>query len=213
MNKHLLTAAMAAAALSGTAAHAQSADFNDWVRAGDVLVAVGGPTGAILSTAAQLSGETTIGPNSALEFFELEPALSLAAGTLAADTYEGSGFAQSFTVATAGTTISFDWSLSALNGFDAGFADRAFVVVDGSTVLPLGTVAATTVTGSFSYTFNTTGSHAFAIVVMDVNDYIGVTMLGVEHLAVTTVPEPASWALMFGGLAAVGALARRRKAA
>lgn len=191
------------------AASAQSANLLNWTHAGDTLLTLTNPPNVTLTTAAALSGETPFGPNSALEFFELEPALALAAGALPGDTFEGSGVAQSFT-GVAGSTISFSWELRTEN-YNAGFADRAFVVIDGSTVLPLATVSASILTGSFSHTFESAGAHSLAIVVMDVNDYIGVSTLGVYQVAVSVVPEPATWALMLGGVAAMGSLVRRRR--
>ncbi len=206
MKSTLTLAALTLALLGGAgAASAQSADFNLWTAAGDVL---GGSTSATLTTAAELSGETPLSGSSALEFYELEPALALLGGTLPGDTFEGSGLQHSF-VAEAGTLLSFSWTLSTID-YDAGFADRAFVVLDGSTVLPLGTVAASPVSGSFSHFFAEAGSYSLAIVVMDVNDYIGLSTLEVSDLAVSVVPEPGSLALMLAGVAGVGAVVRRR---
>jgi hypothetical protein len=211
-SKLSLAAALCLAA--SAPAFAQSADFSVWTRAGDAVVGLNLPSvTAVLSTAAVDSGEAPVGGGSgALQYYELEPALLLAGGFLAADTYEGSGLQQSFTLAAGSTaTYSFAWTLSTQN-YSAGFLDRAFVVIDGNTLAPLGTVAASTVAGNYSYTFTTPGAHAFAVAVLDVNDYTGVSVLGLSNLnvAVTAVPEPTSLGLMFGGLLAVGATVRAR---
>ena len=195
-------------ALAG-GAHAQSADFSTWTAAGDVLV--GSATAARLSTANLALDETRLSGNSALQFDALEPALGLATGTLPADTLEGSGLGLSFNLAAA-STISFNWTLAGSAPFDAGFADRGFVVVDGSQILPLGTLQAGVTGGSVSINFSAPGSHALAFVVMDVNDFTGVSTLSISGLSVAAVPEPASWALLLAGVAGIGCLAARRPA-
>lgn len=193
-------------ALAGQS-QAQSANFNTWTAAGDVLV--GSATAARLSTANLDLDETRLSGSSALQFDALELALGLAAGTLAADTFEGSGLALNFSVAAA-STLSFNWTLASSDTFDAGFADRSFMVVDGSQILPLGTLAAGPVGGSVNITFSTLGSHALAFVVMDVNDATGVSTLSLSDLSVSAVPEPASWALLLSGAAGVAGVARIR---
>ena len=218
MNKTRKLAALAACATAAclatlAPAHAQTADFSIWTRAGDAAVALELPSlSAIISTAATDSGEQPVAGGNALQFFELELALFLDGGLLPADTYEGSGLQHSFTLDAGSTaTLSFNWTLST-QGFDAGFLDRAFVVIDGSTLVPLATVAASSVSGSYSTSFTTPGAHAFAVAVMDVNDYTGVSVLGLSNLTVTVtaVPEPASLALLAAGLGVVGFAARRR---
>jgi PEP-CTERM motif len=196
----LLCAAAAAPAL------AQTADLQTWTTAGDVLVT--SATSASLSTA--YTDESPLSAGGALQYFELEPALALVGGSLAPDTYEGSGLQHSF-VAAAGATISFQWQLTTVD-FSADQADRAFVLVDGSTLVALGTVAANPVSGLFSHTFADAGPHALAVLVMDVGDYVGVSTLGISGLSVSAVPEPGQWAMLLAGLAGVGALARRRAA-
>jgi len=143
---------------------------------------------------------------------KLAAALSLPAGALAADTIEGSGLRQSF-VAAAGTTVQFSWQLSTVN-FDAGEADRAFVLVDGSTLIALDTVAAQVVSGQFSYSFASAGSHDLAVLVMDVNSADRVSTLTLSNFSVAVVPEPGQWALSLLGLASLGGLGllRRRRA-
>jgi hypothetical protein len=196
----LLCAAAAAPAL------AQSADLQTWTAAGDVLLA--GATGATLTTA--YSDENPVSAGSALLFNELEPALALAGGSLADDTIEGSGLQQSF-LADAGTTIRFDWQLSTID-FDAAQADRAFVLIDGSQLWSLGTVGAAPTAGQFSHSFATAGSHALAIVVMDVNAADKVSTLQISGFSITAVPEPASLLLLLAGLGVVGMAARARNA-
>ncbi len=202
----LLHTALAALLCAATAAPAlaQSADLRTWTTAGDVLVTSG--SSATLSTA--YSDERPVSVGSALLFDALETALALQAGSLAADTIEGSGLQQGF-VAAAGSTVRFSWQLATLD-FDAAQADRAFVLVDGGTLIDLGTVAATTVAGQFSHTFADAGAHALAIVVMDVATADRVSTLAINGFSVSAVPEPGQWTLLLAGLAGVGAMVRRR---
>lgn len=208
MNTTSLLAAAATAALAATAqpVWAQSSNLNQWTRAGDVQIT--SPTAATITTAAALSGESPVTANSALLFDELEVALSIG-GATAADTYEGSGLAASFT-ADAGTTLRFDWTLSTV-GFDAAFADRAFVVVDGAPAVDFAVVGNAPLSGSFSYTFTTAGNHSLAFAVMDVNDVLGVSTLAVSNFSVSAVPEASTLGMMFAGLGLLAAAARRRR--
>jgi PEP-CTERM motif len=218
MNKTRKLAALAACAtaacLAATApAQAQTADFSTWTRAGDAAPALQLPSlSAVLSTAATDSGESPVAGGNALQYFELEPALFLDGGLLPADTYEGSGLQHSFTLAEGSIAwIGFSWTLST-QSYDPAFADRAFIVIDGSNLIPLATVEATAVSGSLLASFTTPGAHSFAVAVMDVNDYTGVSVLGLSNLTVTVtaVPEPASLGLLAAGLGVVGFAARRR---
>lgn len=210
MNKTTLIAAAALTALFTAAqpAFAQSSNLNLWTAAGDTQIT--SPTSALITTASTLSGETPLTANSALLFDELESALSIS-GATAGDTFEGSGFAQNFVVA-AGftTTISFNWTLSTVD-FDPAFADRAFLVVDGTPAVNFAVVGNSPLSGSFSYTFTTAGNHSLAVAVMDVNDTVGVSTLTLSNLSVSAVPEASSIAMMLTGLALVRAAARRRR--
>jgi hypothetical protein len=205
MNKHLTLAGLAAAiGLLAAPAMAQSADLRDWTALGDAVISAGS---ASLSTA--FGDESPASGSGALDYIAFEPALGLAYDSLGAgDTWDGSALQHSFTAA-ANTRVSFDWRLSTLN-FDAGFADRAFVVIDGS-VLALGTVAAGAVVGSFSHTFASAGQHALAFGVVDVGDVVGVSSLTVSGLAVSAVPEPSAVLLLLAGLGTLAALARQRR--
>jgi len=205
--KHLLSGLAALLTVAATPALAQSTDLSGWTAAGDVVV--DSTSSARLTTAYRddTTDEGTISSGSALLYFDLESALSLPAGALAADTIEGSGLQQSF-VAAAGSTVQFGWQLATVN-FDAGEADRAFVLIDGNALVELGTVDTPLVTGQFSHTFVTAGEHSLAVLVMDVNTADRVSTLTLSNFSVAVVPEPGQWALWLAGLAGL-ALFRRR---
>lgn len=177
----------------------------DWTAAGDVVIDA--PGSARLSTAALASGEQPLGLQDALLFDALEPALLLAPGALPGDSYEGSGLVQRLDSST-GLRLSFDWSLST-TGFDADYRDRAFVALDGQLLPTLGEAAATPVAGRFSLELGT-GSHTVAFGLLDIDATDGLSTLSISNFSVSPVPEPASWALMAGGLALCGVAARRR---
>lgn len=134
MNKPLLLGALVASlwAHTATAAPIASTDLAQWTRAGDVVIDSG--TSARITTAAVESGEQPLSASGALLFFDLEPALSMAPGTVPADTIEGSGLQFSFSVSL-DTTIRFAWSLGTAL-FDADYIDRAFVVIDAASSHP-----------------------------------------------------------------------------
>lgn len=185
-------------------ASAAPADLGTWNTAGDVVV--DSATAVRLSTAAVESGEMPLGSGSALQFYELEPALQLQPGALPADSFEGSGLFLHFDPVQP-LRVSFDWTLST-TGFDADYRDRGFVALDGQLIDALGEAQAAPVAGRFSLLLQP-GSHALAFGVLDVNAVDGVSTLSIDHFSVSAVPEPGTWALWLAG--ASGLLAWRRR--
>ena len=206
MKNTLLIGGLAATlCVAAAPALAQSASLQDWSALGDVVV-----DSAVTSrlTTAYLD-EAPLSASHALPYYDLEPALSVLAGSLAGDTIEGSGLRQSF-VATAGTRLQFDWQLST-DAFNPAQADRAFVLIDDGALEALGEVAANTVSGRYSYTFTSAGSHALALVVMDVNTADGVSTLTLSNFNISAVPEPGSDAMLLLGLGLLAGVARHRR--
>lgn len=96
-----LTATFTAALLLGASpVQAQSIDLGSRVAAGAVLLG-NSLSGAAMRTASVDAGETPLSGQNALLYLDLAPTPGLAAGTLAADPFEGSGLAQTFSVTTA----------------------------------------------------------------------------------------------------------------
>jgi hypothetical protein len=203
MNKPLIGATLASLLCAlALPAQAQSNTLVDWQALGDVSR---NATTASLSTAAFESGEFPASGRSALIWFDLEPALGDGIN-LGADTYEGSALHSHF-FSVAGTTLRFHWTLATADQ-DPGFADRAFVVIDG-VVQTLATAGRWPVTGQFSHTFEAAGLHAMAFGVVDVNDVTGLSTLSIQDWQVSAVPEPAALSLMLLGLASVLGVRRR----
>ena len=136
--------------------------------------------------------------------------------------YEGSAASQTFTAA-AGSRLSFQFDLSTLDQRDPTQADFAFVVIDGQVIRLADAFAATqpVADGSFAaqtgwldyaLTLATGGSHTLAFGIVDVGDFNDTSALSVTGVAVSSVPETSSLALIAAGLAML-ALQRRRRGA
>ena len=177
-----------------------------WLVSGDALVSA---NSASVTTAYTNESPLAAG---ALDISLLEAQLSAPSGTLGANAYEGSALSESFNFAVS-TYLSFNWTLGT-DVFDAAFADLAFVLVDGTLLLPLANVTAAELSGAFNYTFSA-GAHTLAFGVVDVNDVSGVSSLTVSNvnLAVvsSTVPEPGSLALMLAALGVFASTTRKRR--
>jgi len=157
--------------------------------------------------------------------FALENFLGIAAGGLdpdaanAVQAYEGSAARQSI-AAGAGSVLSFRFNFLTNEVGAVAMADYAFAVIDGNVIrlADVPSAGASWNTGlqtgyqSFSYTFATGGAHSIAFGVVDVGDYDRSSLLAVDAVSVSVVPEPSSVALMLVGLVGVAALAKRRRA-
>lgn len=212
--KIVAATALSLLALFGSTAHAQigTDSLTGWSLYGDVV----SQPGTITLTTAYLDGDgdqpSNLSGTSAVDIGTLEGAAGVAIYglDLSPDEYgtEGSLIGQSFQ-ATAGDTLSFDWSFSTLETL---FQDRAFIVIDG-TVFTLATLGAPgAVTQNFSYTFAQSGPATLSFGVIDTVDVLGVSSLSVSNLqVVSAVPEPATTALMLVGLALVSAATQRHR--
>ncbi|MCK6423480.1 MAG: FxDxF family PEP-CTERM protein [Burkholderiaceae bacterium] len=124
---------------------------------------------------------------------------------------------QSFdTVAGQQYTVDFQLGYSSTwSGTNASPRNLYVVAKDGSSIVadndPDWTLYSSTTPGwsAASYSFTAAGSTTtlFFAGGYDANHYVGL-----DNVSVTAVPEPETYAMMLAGLAAIGALARRRKA-
>ena len=189
-------------ATAATGAMAAPVDLTTWTGLGDTLV-----TASTAKVTTAFSDEAPLS-GSALYIDDLESGLSATSGTLGGEALEGSALLQSFNF-TGNTRVSFNWALSTEN-FDAGYADLAFVLIDGVLLQPLANVALAEQSGLFRYSF-TAGAHTLAFGVVDVNDVTGVSILSVANVDVSLVPEPGSLALLLAGLGLVATQSARRR--
>lgn len=210
---HPLATTLATLALLAATAGTQAATLpvGQVTALGDTLLDATGPAGQ-MSTAWQDASDPSNSEagglgGSALDIFSLETALGLAT---AADTFEGSALQWQFN-GQAGQQLSLRWQLQTL-GFDPGFADRAYLWLNGVAIGEF-TVADAAQSGSLQISLASSGLHTLSAAVVDVNDATGVSTFSVDQLALAApVPEPGSALLSALGLAALAGTRWRRRA-
>lgn len=217
-----------------------TASLTAWTTEGDVMV-TGSKNVAALTTASAGNDDDAPLPagfnnnsgTAAVDFFYAADLAGVslaaldAAGAGPGETYEGSAIRQDF-YATAGDklTISFDWAFLSV---DQTFADFAFVSINGSVVKFVDAFSAPAAshfnntfgdlndvtwgwTGAdYTYTATSDGQVSLVIGVVDIGDASGTSELRVDNIAVSAVPEPATYAMLLAGLALMGGIARRRQ--
>jgi len=189
MNKQLMAAALAAAAVIATPAHATSvalAADGSWNEFDvDAMLSSDGGNGWI--------DEAYAGDDSALTF-----TFTIAAGNHGTLTIVDTGFAgDTFTITNSGAFLGTTSSVAA--GTSAGA-----LVFDANDALA---------NPAYSNGVFTLGAGTYSIggaLLQSVDGDLDATS-GAVRLSVSAIPEPANAALMIAGLAAVAALARRRK--
>lgn len=201
-----------------------NAGLTGWSSLGDVAVLSGA---AVLTTASldtddapaasgafNISGSAAapLGVPGGLEDFAGLPLGALdpdpAAGTWA---FEGSALGQALTVQ-AGDSLSFDWTFASNEDPLSGMNDYAFVLI-GDILTVLGDAAGGASGQHFSHTFGSAGNVKLVFGVVDVDDYVGTSRLGIDAVridAAQNVPEPGTLALGLGGLL-IGAARLRHK--
>ncbi|MBE9210618.1 PEP-CTERM sorting domain-containing protein [Nostoc sp. LEGE 06077] len=164
---------------------AASLDFSSWDKSGDVVAV---PNQATLTNAladgSDDANNYNLSSSDPTYISDLETFLALNPGDLGLDATEGSAIKTALNVL-AGDVLRFDYSSLT---YDTVSSDRAFVTISNS-IIPL--------SGSspFSYTFATSGIYNIGIGVVDVDDFVGSSILSLTNASLTNansqpVPEP-----------------------
>lgn len=166
-------------------------------------------TGIVLSASSAFASAAAINTTNALSFVSTDGTLNSAFGHTFGSSDAGKSFLDEFTFTIAASQIGATFSSPFTNVSDLTFS--AFELYSSTgTVLATGKLAnldqfdfgkVASVLGAGSYKLDIAGSVAGSSGGM----YTG-------SLSVSPVPEPATWGMTLSGLAAVGFLARRRKA-
>lgn len=109
-------------------------------------------------------------------------------------------FEMSFSTAISSISVSYAGVSTAST---AAAADNRLFIYDGTTLLA--TVAGTTGANQFVLTYSAPSITRVVVASGSFADYVAV-----DNVVFTPVPEPESYAMMFGGLIGIGALVRRR---
>jgi hypothetical protein len=221
----LSTLATALTAQAGVLNGDFNAGLTSWSSLGDVAVSAG----AAVLTTASLDADDAPAANAAFNISGsaaapvgtpggLEDFAGLALGALDPDpaagtwAFEGSALAQTLTVQ-AGDSLSFDWTFTSNEDPLTGMNDYAFVLI-GDVLTVLGDVAGGATGQHFSYAFSSAGNVKLVFGVVDVNDYVGTSRLGIDAVRIEasqSVPEPGTLALGLGGLLVGAARLRSRQ--
>lgn len=214
--------------------------LNGWQAVGDASVQTGNVLGLslgltpalVLGTASidfdddapAAAGAFNVSGQAAALAGDLEAVLGLPATQLGTNGFEGSGATQTFLVS-AGDTITFNWRLLARHHTFLGTeSDTAhyFVQTGGNLqAFTLGELASLPLQNlgngwldsgmqQVSYTAQDTGLLTLGFAAVDVNSFNGSSLLAVQNVAVTAVPEPEGLALALVGLLLLARAGSRR---
>jgi len=186
-------------------------DFESGMTAWTVTSGVSTTPSAISGSASAFISNSTLSLSGLDNFFSLNSGtFSNALDCTDEPCIEGSGFYQTINHQI-GDVLTFDWMASLEN--TSLYVDWVALVVE-DTVIQLGHGFNTTDNFLYntSYTFNSSGTSNLGFTVGDGGDSCCGSNLKVDNVATTSVPEPASLALLSLGLAGIG-FSRKKKSA
>lgn len=202
-------------------------NLSGWTSAGNVAVDTtaqfGAPPAGFAYQAVLGTADTSsfLFGGSAVGAAALETFAGLGAGMLSGmGATVGSGLRTDFTAA-AGDQLVFQWKFMSNDPQGSPADDTAYAVLDGALVKLTSVNSATLLGSSASPLFDETayltftsgalaaGVHTFSVGVFDGTDTLGASALALTNVHLAPVPEPATWLLLLGGTALLGALKRR----